>query len=137
MASKHGNEAAANAYPSPTTMPPQMGIPPPAAAYPGTGTSTNAIPPGPRPTSLFEGGAGPGPGNNPQGYQQGAYQPPGFAPAGYPGHPQPSGAHGQGGVLGSGDDDEGAWATAKKWAQSAGTTVAAAEDEVWRRINKS
>lgn len=131
IASQQGRETAANAYPSPTTMPPQMGIPPPTAAHLGIGTSTNAIPQGPRPTSLFEGDAGPGPGTNPPGYQQEAYQPAGLAPAGYSGYQRPSGGSG------SGEDDEGAWAAAKKWAQSAGTSIAAAEDEVWRRINKS
>lgn len=34
------------------------------------------------------------------------------------------------------DDDEGLWGTAKKWANAAGSTLAAAEGEVWRRINK-
>ncbi|KAH8894794.1 hypothetical protein GQ53DRAFT_744208 [Thozetella sp. PMI_491] len=33
-------------------------------------------------------------------------------------------------------DDEGVWGSAKKWAQSAGEKIAAAESEVWRRINK-
>lgn len=116
-------------------MPPQMGIPPPAAAHPGIGTSTNAIPQGPRPTSLFEGGTHPGPGANPPGYQQETYQPPGLAPGGYSGYPHPSGGHG--GVVGPDEDEDGAWAAAKKWAQSAGTSIAAAEDELWRRINKS
>ncbi|CAM1505273.1 Fc.00g109100.m01.CDS01 [Cosmosporella sp. VM-42] len=37
----------------------------------------------------------------------------------------------------SGDDgDEGVWDTAKKWAAAAGDSIAAAENEVWRRINK-
>ena len=33
-------------------------------------------------------------------------------------------------------DDEGVWDTAKKWAAAAGDSLAAAENEVWRRINK-
>lgn len=33
-------------------------------------------------------------------------------------------------------DDEGVWDTAKKWASAAGDSLAAAENEVWRRINK-
>ncbi|TDZ36370.1 hypothetical protein C8034_v008508 [Colletotrichum sidae] len=32
--------------------------------------------------------------------------------------------------------DEGVWDTAKKWAQAAGGSLAAAEQEVWRRLNK-
>lgn len=35
-----------------------------------------------------------------------------------------------------GNDDEGVWGTAKKWASAAGEGLAAAEQEVWRRINK-
>ncbi|KAF7544545.1 hypothetical protein G7Z17_g9865 [Cylindrodendrum hubeiense] len=33
-------------------------------------------------------------------------------------------------------DDEGVWGTAKKWASVAGGGLAAAEQEVWKRINK-
>lgn len=36
----------------------------------------------------------------------------------------------------TGDDDEGVWDTAKKWAVAAGDSLAAAENEVWKRINK-
>lgn len=37
----------------------------------------------------------------------------------------------------TGDDDgEGVWDTAKKWAAAAGDSLAAAENEVWKRINK-
>ncbi|GJC86641.1 hypothetical protein ColLi_09479 [Colletotrichum liriopes] len=32
--------------------------------------------------------------------------------------------------------EEGVWDTAKKWAQAAGGSLAAAEQEVWKRINK-
>jgi hypothetical protein len=32
--------------------------------------------------------------------------------------------------------DEGVWNSAVKWAQAAGEKLAAAESEVWRRINK-
>lgn len=40
--------------------------------------------------------------------------------------------------VGSGnvDDDESIWNAAKKWAQTAGTKLSEAEQEVWRRINK-
>lgn len=33
-------------------------------------------------------------------------------------------------------DDEGVWGAAKKWASAAGEGLAAAEQEVWKRINK-
>ena len=36
----------------------------------------------------------------------------------------------------AGDEDDGVWDTAKKWAVAAGEGLAAAENEVWRRINK-
>ncbi|KAF4343032.1 hypothetical protein FBEOM_3012 [Fusarium beomiforme] len=34
------------------------------------------------------------------------------------------------------DDGEGVWSAAKKWASAAGESLAAAEHEVWKRINK-
>lgn len=35
-----------------------------------------------------------------------------------------------------GDDDDGVWRAAKKWASVAGEGLAAAEQEVWKRLNK-
>jgi hypothetical protein len=35
-----------------------------------------------------------------------------------------------------GDSGEGVWGAARKWAQTAGDKLSAAENEVWRRINK-
>jgi hypothetical protein len=34
------------------------------------------------------------------------------------------------------DEGEGVWSAAKKWASAAGESLAAAEHEVWKRINK-
>ena len=34
------------------------------------------------------------------------------------------------------DGNEGIWNTAKKWATAAGDSLAAAENEVWKRVNK-
>jgi hypothetical protein len=34
------------------------------------------------------------------------------------------------------NDEEGVWSAAKKWASAAGESLAAAEHEVWKRINK-
>lgn len=34
------------------------------------------------------------------------------------------------------EEEEGIWNTAKKWAAAAGDSLAAAEQEVWKRINK-
>ena len=43
----------------------------------------------------------------------------------------------RGGSGGGYDGDDGSvWDTAKKWAASAGESLAAAEQEVWKRINK-
>jgi hypothetical protein len=48
-----------------------------------------------------------------------------------------SGMGGSSGMSGEGSDgEEGIWDTAKKWAQAAGEKLSAAENEVWRRINK-
>jgi hypothetical protein len=33
-------------------------------------------------------------------------------------------------------DDEGVWGTMKKWGTTVGNNLAAAENEVWKRINK-
>jgi hypothetical protein len=40
------------------------------------------------------------------------------------------------GVPADDEDDEGIWSSAKKLAQAAGEKLSAAENEVWRRINK-
>jgi hypothetical protein len=34
------------------------------------------------------------------------------------------------------EDGDGVWQAAKKWASAAGDSLAAAEHEVWKRINK-
>lgn len=128
----------ASTGPHPTTMPPQMAIPPPAGPPYTRGTSAAAAPTGPRPTTLFAGGAGSPPGNNPPGYQQGTHQAQGFTPTGSAGpYPSSDTGQGQGGLPGAEWEDDSVWGSAKKWAQAAGGSIAAAEDEVWRRINKS
>ena len=141
MVSDPSRDAAARAGSFPTAMPPQMGIPPPTAPQVPGGTSA-AVPTGPRPTSLFEGGPGTAPGNHPPGYQQVPYQQgtyqqqQGYTQAGSAGYPRPSNqARGQG-VLAGEEEDDGVWGATKKWAQTAGGSIAAAEDEIWRRINK-
>ncbi|ORY69748.1 uncharacterized protein BCR38DRAFT_405429 [Pseudomassariella vexata] len=112
--------------------PAQMSIPPPTMAYPAQqqGTATAAA------SSLAY---GQGPGNfigqggqnleHPLGYHQNVnasgldkYQ---TSPA-------------QRNVMGDGHDhaEEGMWDTAKKWVSATGEKLAAAENEVWKRINK-
>ncbi|KAL1839376.1 hypothetical protein VTK73DRAFT_4055 [Phialemonium thermophilum] len=43
---------------------------------------------------------------------------------------------GPGGGVDGDEDEAGVWDSAKKWAQTAGEKLSAAESEVWRRINK-
>lgn len=48
----------------------------------------------------------------------------------------PSGSIFGGGGGGYAGDDASIWDTAKKWATAAGESLAAAENEVWKKINK-
>lgn len=122
---------------SPKAMPPQMAMEPPTTPHSQRGTSTVAGLTGPRPTSLSEIGTGAGPASNPQGYQQGLHQHLGFTPAGPSGYQQPLySGRGHTDTTAKEGEDDGVWEAAKKWAQAAGGSIAAAEDEVWRRINK-
>jgi hypothetical protein len=125
-----------------TTLPPQMSYSLAGThAPPHYGSSTTTAPdptgyPGPKPTSLMEGGAGAS--------QSSFDQPLGYQP---PGARQQSSGYGPGprydGQQRSHQDDDdydgqddSVWGTAKKWAQAAGDSLAAAESEVWKRINK-
>ncbi|KAK0711132.1 hypothetical protein B0H67DRAFT_275599 [Lasiosphaeris hirsuta] len=113
------------------TYPPQMSIPAPTAPYSQLGTATASAPsyslPGHLPASAGVGGSL----SHPPGYQQ---------------NPNASGLDRyQQDVQKSslaydsrdeGVSDDGVWNSARKWAQAAGEKLSAAEDEVWRRINK-
>ncbi|KAL2105208.1 hypothetical protein VUR80DRAFT_8754 [Thermomyces stellatus] len=137
-ASDPSKPTTAKPEPRPTVMPPQMAIPPPTGAPTGSGTSAIPVPTGPRPTTLFEADAGSPSVSIPLSYPQGAQQTQGFIPAGSAGyHPSPSRGQAEGGLSGAEGEDDSLWGAAKKWAQAAGGSIAAAEDEVWRRINKS
>lgn len=119
-------------------MPPQMSYPPPSGSEFSQGRSTTStIPlPGsqtgyPLPTSLQE--AGPTPNlSHPPGYHQDAHA------SEFTSHQRA--AHNanvtQGSMLSGDSEDGGVWDTAKKWASAAGDSLAAAENEVWKRINK-
>ncbi|OBR14006.1 hypothetical protein CH63R_02732 [Colletotrichum higginsianum IMI 349063] len=127
--------------PTPATQvtapyPPQMGIPPPTMSHSvlrGSSTSTANGPQmtGPRPIAL--GGDPASSLEHPPGYQQDV------SASEFSSHQRA--AH-QAAVISSAErgfqarPDEGVWDTAKKWAQAAGGSLAAAEQEVWRRINK-
>lgn len=118
-----------------TSMPPQMSYPAPNATFPsgaGSSTVTASLPSGPRPTSLQE--AGPAQSySHPPGYHQDVHA------SDFSSHQRA--AHDaslaqNSGTFDDGGDDESVWNTAKKWATAAGNSLAAAENEVWRRINK-
>lgn len=125
------------------SLPPQMSYPPPGSSPygpAGTTATDSSSTGGPRPTSLYEGGPAAS-FSHPPGYQQDTYaaeftsdQRAAHNAAVQQGH---GGQHGLLDGSGGGDDDEGSvWGTAKKWATAAGNSLAAAENEVWRRINK-
>ncbi|KAK2004866.1 hypothetical protein LX36DRAFT_236994 [Colletotrichum falcatum] len=124
--------------PTPATLPypPQMGIPPPTmshSALRGSSTSiatgaqmtgSRAIPLGGDPALSLE---------HPPGYQQdvGASE---FSSHQRAAHHAAVASSAERGF--QAHPEEGVWDTAKKWAQAAGGTLAAAEQEVWKRINK-
>ncbi|KAI1417510.1 hypothetical protein F5Y13DRAFT_151168 [Hypoxylon sp. FL1857] len=110
--------------PQQTPYPPQMSIPPPTGPYPsqqrGTSTSTQ----GP----IASSGSANYSLEHPPGYHQNAnaseldrYQRSAI---------QQSESEGQR------DESGGVWEAAKKWAQQTGEKLAAAENEVWKKINK-
>ncbi|PHH62574.1 hypothetical protein CDD81_6889 [Ophiocordyceps australis] len=96
----------------PPRMPPQMSYQPPAASLPIQGRSSTT------PSSLQPNyPASDSHYSHPPGYQQNVY-----------------GANAQQHV--APEAEPGVWDTARKWASAAGQSLAAAEDQVWKRINK-
>ncbi|KAH0598536.1 hypothetical protein MHUMG1_03836 [Metarhizium humberi] len=115
-----------------TTMPPQMGYQPPRAPLPVQArSSTTASTVGPPPHSGPAGVSAPLQGNYPTagislpagGYQQDVNA------AGYNSYQRAERAY-------EDESEASVWDTARKWAASAGESLAAAESEVWKRINK-
>ncbi|KAM9882068.1 hypothetical protein VDGL01_03819 [Verticillium dahliae] len=116
--------------------PPQMSIPPPTTSYAasyGASTATTTAPgypqpPGPTPLPF---------GNDndrlahPPGYQQNA----GAADFSSNQRAAHAASVRENGPLDG--SEEGVWEAAKKWASTAGGNLAAAETEIWRRINKN
>ncbi|KAF6827293.1 hypothetical protein CPLU01_09170 [Colletotrichum plurivorum] len=125
--------------PTPATVPypPQMSIPPPTMSHAAQrGSSTSVAPTGPHlagpqpiplagdPASSLE---------HPPGYQQDV------SASEFNSHQRAAHNAAVASAAERGpqtQSDEGVWDAAKKWAQAAGGTLAAAEQEVWRRINK-
>ena len=136
--------AQSSSYPPPPPkagepMPPQLTYTAPSQTYPGkAGSSTISAPPhaqipGPAPTYLQDinqqSGAST---SHPPGYRQDD-QAAEFSSAQRAAHNASVEWDGQNG---GGGDEEGIWNTAKKWATAAGENLAAAENEMWKRINK-
>jgi len=113
--------------PAPTMpMPPQMSYSPPSSAYtPYQGTTTTQ-PNTARPVML--GGAGDADLSHPPGYQQNT------AADQFTSQQRHQASMAEGRTY-DGEDD-GVWDQAKKWATGVGDSLAAAESEVWKRINK-
>merc|ERR1712000_81225 len=118
-------------HPPPTTasaLPPQMSYPAPTSQYAaGKSTTTAHLPPGPTPTSLYAGG-----GDHPPGYRQDVHASD-MSSAQRAAHE--ASVRDNSNVFETGDD-EGVWGTMKKWGTTVGNNLAAAENEVWKRINK-
>ncbi|KAL7792519.1 hypothetical protein V8C37DRAFT_380585 [Trichoderma ceciliae] len=115
-------------------MPPQMSYPPPATTYPtqggsSTSTSTAYSPNVPQPTFLQSNDREPD-FSHPPGYQQN------INAADFTRDQRE--AHNASFTHSSYQsfEEESVWNTAKKWAAAAGDSLAAAENEVWKRINK-
>jgi hypothetical protein len=96
---------------APTGMPPQMALPPPTTAYVQRRSTETAFPAGS--VSSLAGPRAPQQGPRPTSSVRE--------------WPDESGYEGT---------DDGVWGAAKKWAHNAGDSLAAAESEVWRRINQ-
>lgn len=123
--------------PAPTTSAPyptQMSVPSPVTSYStqiGSGTSTST-PHHARHAPVDLGRTSVDGYSQPPGYQQnlGASNYNNYQPTGY------NSSMATAGRGDSTDDDDSIWGTAKKWAQTAGKNLAAAEQEVWRKINE-
>lgn len=116
-------------------MPPQMSYPPPSAPYAPQGSTTTApLYGGSRPTQLPTGG-GPDSFAHPPGYHQNANASE-FTSDQRAAHHASVAENSH--FMPAADDvaDEGVWGATKKWAAAAGGSLAAAEQEVWKRINK-
>lgn len=119
-------------------MPAQMSYQPPQPSFASySGSSTTTVPPpaqtgfGPRPVQLDGASASL---SHPPGYQQDVHA------AEFSSHQRA--AHNASLVENSGETPsyveggEKVWDAAKKWAAAAGDTLAAAENEIWKRVNK-
>ncbi|KAK8049942.1 hypothetical protein PG994_011672 [Apiospora phragmitis] len=130
--------------PPPTTSqaasapyPQQMAIPPPTMAYPTQqlGTATASAPSSAyaqAPTGIVGQGGAQSSLDHPPGYHQNVNA------AGLDQYQRQAIARNESANRRQqdGTEEEGIWGTAKKWAAGAGEKLAAAENEVWKRVNK-
>ncbi|GAO13137.1 uncharacterized protein UV8b_03533 [Ustilaginoidea virens] len=119
-----------------TTMPPQMGYQPPQASLPIQGRSSTATTAPPTMmTSLPPQNGSPATRTVQGNYPTAGYSPPA---GGYQQDVNAAGFSQHQGLAAASEEqgEAGVWDTAKKWAASAGESLAAAESKVWKRINK-
>ncbi|KAM0562087.1 hypothetical protein ACHAPJ_002531 [Fusarium lateritium] len=133
-------ETLREAQTQPTHMPPQMSYAPVSSgseyAAPHSATTTA---PGPSPmaglgpTAVLGGGSG-SDFTHPPGYQQNVHASE-FTSSQRAAHEASVAQERRPSLIGD-EEGEGVWSAAKKWASVAGESLAAAEHEVWKRINK-
>ncbi|RKU47976.1 hypothetical protein DL546_004376 [Coniochaeta pulveracea] len=115
---------------APVPYPRQMAIPPPTAPYSQRGTSTASVEKTQQTVLTYQLDHPPGYQQNPSAadmtssQREASLQSAAAAPY-----------HGYGGGVADNGDEEGVLGMAKKWAQTAGEKLSAAEQEVWKRIN--
>ncbi|KAF5022795.1 hypothetical protein F66182_5137 [Fusarium sp. NRRL 66182] len=121
-------------------MPPQMSYAPvPSGSEFAAPSSATTTAPGPSPmaglvpTAVLGGGAG-SDFSHPPGYHQNVHASE-FSSAQRAAHEASVAQERRPSLIGD-QDGEGVWSAAKKWASAAGESLAAAEHEVWKRINK-
>ncbi|OTA08043.1 hypothetical protein A9Z42_0089890 [Trichoderma parareesei] len=116
-------------------MPPQMSYPPPTTTYAANGgtsssTSTAYSPNVPQPTFLQGRETTEPDFSHPPGYQQNANA------ADFTRDQREAYNASVNQDYYEANEEDSIWNTAKKWAAAAGDSIAAAENEVWKRINK-
>ncbi|CAJ0553497.1 Ff.00g120090.m01.CDS01 [Fusarium sp. VM40] len=125
---------------TPVQMPPQMSYAPLSSGTEFAAARSSTITaPGPSPmaglgpTAVLSGGSG-SDFSHPPGYHQNVHASE-FSSSQRAAHEASVAQERRPSLIGD-DEGEGVWSAAKKWASAAGDSLAAAENEVWKRINK-
>ncbi|KAF4468316.1 hypothetical protein FALBO_4799 [Fusarium albosuccineum] len=121
-------------------MPPQMSYAPPGGSEFAARRSSTTTAPGPSPMAALgstpvQAGRSGDNFSHPPGYHQDVHASE-FTSAQRAAHEASVEQEGRRPSLLGDEDGEGVWQAAKKWASAAGESLAAAENEVWKRINK-